>query len=67
MNRLRSSATGALVLGALLVFVGGYYFLRNDLGLNLGELDSDLVWPVVAVILGALILARGFRSPQHPV
>ncbi len=65
-NRLRSSAAGALVLGALLLFVGGYYFLRNDLGLDLGELDSDLVWPIVAVVLGALLLARGLRSPQHP-
>jgi hypothetical protein len=51
--------------GALLVFVGGYDFLRNDMGLNLGELDGDLVWPV-AVILGCLLLARGLRSPQHP-
>ncbi len=65
MNRLRSSATGALVLGALLLFVGGYYFLRNDLGFDLGELDGDLVWPIVAVFLGGLLLARGLR-PQPP-
>jgi hypothetical protein len=64
-QRLRGSAMGAIVFGALLVFVGGYYFLRNNLGFDLGELDGELIWPAVVVILGALLVLRGLRGPQQ--
>ena len=47
---------GALVLGAVILFAGGYYFLRNTLGWNLGELDWEPIWPVLVIALGASIL-----------
>jgi hypothetical protein len=47
---------GALVLGAVILFAGSYYFLRNTLGLNLGELDWEPIWPVLVIALGASIL-----------
>jgi len=60
-RRVGGSAVGALFFGALLLFVGGYYFLRNNLGLDLGELDGELLWPAIVIVLGGLLVLRGFR------
>jgi hypothetical protein len=58
---------GRVIFGLILLFVGGYYFLRNTLGFDLGELDEEAVWPVIVLVLGALILARGLaRRPGAP-
>ncbi len=54
---------GGLILAVVLILVGGYYFLRNTLGLDLGELDDDAVWPMVVIALGAWILYRNL-SPE---
>jgi len=62
---------GGLVFGAILLFVGGFYFLRNTLGFDLGELDWDLIWPAlvlllgVGVILGALTRRSGDEPPPQ--
>ncbi len=54
---------GALIFGALLLFVGGYYLFRNTLGFALPELDSDKVWPVVVIAIGlAFVLRSSFRT-----
>lgn len=50
---------GRIIVGLLLLLVGGYYFLRNTLGFDLGELDEEAVWPVLVLALGALIVFRG--------
>ena len=47
---------GALVIGGIILFAGGYYFLRNTLGWNMGELDWEPIWPVLVIVLGASIL-----------
>lgn len=49
---------GALVLGAIILFVGGYYFLRNTLGFDIGELDWEPIWPVLVILLGGSILVN---------
>ncbi len=61
-----ANGTAALLFGGLLIFVGGYYFLRNNLGFDLGELDGELLWPVIVVILGALLVVRGLGRQRHP-
>jgi hypothetical protein len=53
---------GALILAVVLILVGGYYFLRNTLGIDLGELDDDAVWPIIVIALGAWILYRNLGS-----
>jgi hypothetical protein len=58
MRRHRLDA-GALIFGALLVFVGGYYLLRNTLGVGLPELDGEKVWPVVVLALGIVVVVNG--------
>ncbi len=47
---------GALILGLILLFVGGYYLLRNTLGINLPEIKGDQIWPVVVIAVGAAII-----------
>jgi hypothetical protein len=49
---------GALIFALVLVAVGGYYFLRNTLGFDLGELDGEAVWPIIVIAIGAWILYR---------
>jgi hypothetical protein len=61
----RFSGTGALIFGGLLILVGGYYVLRNNLGLDLGELDGDLIWPGLLVVIGAVMIGRGLRRTDQ--
>ena len=58
MNDRGRDGLGAVLFGAILLFVGGYYLLRNTLGFNLGELDGERIWPVVVVALGVIIVLR---------
>ena len=48
----------ALLFALVLIFAGGYYFLRNTLGFDLGELNGEAVWPVIVIAIGAAILYR---------
>lgn len=59
---------GGLILAVILIVVGGYYFLRNTLGFDLGELDEEAVWPLIAIAIGAWILYRNIdaRSQHQP-
>ncbi len=54
----RGRDLGAVLFGAILLFVGGYYVLRNTLGFDLGELDAERIWPIAVVIIGAMIVVR---------
>ena len=54
---------GRLLFGLLFVFVGGYYFLRNTLGFDLGELDGEAIWPIFVILIGGLLLFRGLSRP----
>lgn len=56
---------GALVFGAIVLFAGGYYFLRNTLGVNLGDLDWEPIWPILVIAFGLSIL-YGVLSRSHP-
>lgn len=62
-ERSRGVDVGMLVFGAIVLFVGGYYLLRNTLGLDIGELDWDMVWPVLVIGIGLSILLGVVRRP----
>jgi hypothetical protein len=73
MNRYALGRNGGrIIFGLVLLLVGGYYFLRNTLGFDLGELDGEAVWPVIIVAFGAWIVFRGLdprvdeRRPEDP-
>jgi hypothetical protein len=51
-----------MVIALVLIFVGGYYVLRNTLGLAMPELDSEQVVPVIAVALGLAIRYRAWQD-----
>ena len=65
MRRTRRFDLGAVVLGAVILLVGGWYFLRNTLGFNMDELDWDLIWPALVIVLGAGILYRAMTDSRH--
>ena len=54
---------GAILFALILIFAGGYYFLRNTLGFDLGDLNADAVWPIIVIAIGASILYRNLVSP----
>lgn len=56
---------GAIIFGLLLLTVGGYYFLRNTLGLDIGPIDSEAVWPIVVIALGAWIVLRNLAEARQ--
>jgi hypothetical protein len=53
---------GGIVLGLILLVVGGYYFLRNTLGFDLGELDGEAIWPIVIVAFGSWLVIRNLTQ-----
>lgn len=60
--RVRRSGVGTVLLAAVLIVVGGYYVLRNTLGIDLPQLDSDQVVPVIAVLVGLVLLYRAWQD-----
>ena len=65
MLRRTRSDFGAVIFGALIVFVGVFYLLRNTLGFDLGDLDWDAIWPVVVIAIGSSILYRAYQQTHH--
>ncbi len=61
-GRRRGLDLGALIFGAALLFVGGYYVLRNTFGFDLQELDSEKVWPVIVLAIGVAVLVRAWTG-----
>ena len=55
-DRLRSIDIGAILFGLIVLGVGIYYTLVNVFGLELAELDWDMIWPLAVVALGIGIL-----------
>jgi hypothetical protein len=53
---------GALIFGAILLFVGGYYLLVNTFGVALPDLDWDQIWPIAVIGLGIVVVARAVQS-----
>jgi hypothetical protein len=53
---------GALIFGAILLLVGGYYLLVNTFGITLPELDWDAIWPIALIGLGLAVVARAVAS-----
>ena len=57
----RNEATGALVLGILLI-LGGVYFLARQF---LPGLDFGLLWPVIVIVLGAFLIVAAFARKER--
>jgi len=57
---MRRGDSGAAVLGVILMLVGGY-FLARELGISLPDMDWDLVWPVIVLVVGTVLVLRAWR------
>ncbi len=58
--RRRGSGSGSLVLGLILVGVGAYFLVRQ----YLPQIDTDLLWPIGLVLLGAILVAASLRKQR---
>lgn len=57
---------GRLLFGLVVLFVGVWFLLRNTFGVNLPELDGDMIWPILVVGLGLAILFNTGRRGSQP-
>jgi membrane protein DedA with SNARE-associated domain len=57
---MRRGDSGAAVLGVILMLVGGY-FLARELGIWLPDMDWDVVWPVIVLVVGVVLVLRAWR------
>lgn len=48
----------SIVVGLALVLIGAYYFLDRTLGIPMPPIAWGSLWPVLLIVLGALILIR---------
>jgi hypothetical protein len=53
----RAAKHGGLILGVLLVLVGGAALL----GQAVPTFNTDVVWPLALIVVGALLLVGAFR------
>lgn len=58
---VRRSGIGAVLVGGILIVIGGYYLLTNTLGVALGPINWDAIWPLAVVGLGIAVIVGAFR------
>jgi phage shock protein C len=56
-RRSERDTGGALVFGAILILVGGYFLVRE----YVPQIDVEVVWPVVVIVVGLLLLVGALR------
>lgn len=56
---------GGIVFGLVVVLIGGYFVLRETLGLAIPELNWDQIWPLILVAIGVSIV-WGALERSHP-
>jgi len=59
-GRAERDGRGALILGALLILVGAWFFAKQFIPL----LDEAQVWPVILIALGVLLLGGSVMRPR---
>jgi uncharacterized integral membrane protein len=57
---------GGLIFGGILLLVGIYYLLRNTLGIELPDLEWDIIWPIIVIAIGVGIVLSVWRSRTGP-
>jgi type VI protein secretion system component VasF len=57
----RAVDTGAIVWGAILLAIGGWFFLDQTLGIRLPSVDWGDFWPVILIVIGGVVIFQGMR------
>jgi hypothetical protein len=63
-KRLRDNRgvdTGTVVWGAILLAIGAWFFLEQTLGIRLPSIDWGDFWPVILIVVGAVVIYQGMR------
>jgi phage shock protein PspC (stress-responsive transcriptional regulator) len=59
--RREGGTGGGLVFGVILVLVGAFFLVRE----YVPEIDLDLVWPVVVIVIGGLLVLTAMRPGRR--
>lgn len=60
MEQQRRLDIGAVIIGLVILGVGGYFLLENTFGLDLPELNWDMIWPLFIIAIGVGIVWRAW-------
>lgn len=60
-RRHRGDATGAIVIGSILILVGAYFLLRQFIP----AFNFSLIWPIVVIGGGILLILAAFARPRR--
>jgi hypothetical protein len=59
LNGRRDS--GAVVWGLIILAIGVWFFLDQTLGLRLPRLDWRYLWPLILIVIGAIVVLQAMR------
>ncbi len=59
---------GGILIGLIIVVVGGYFILRDTLGLQIPDIGWNQLWPLIIVAVGIAIVAGAWNreGPRRP-
>lgn len=60
-RRQRPSSPAAIVVGLILIAVGLWYFVDRTLGIALPRVSWSSLWPLILIVIGAVVLVRSFE------
>ncbi len=60
-ERDRRPSMAAVVVGLVLIGIGLWFFLDRTLGVDLPRIQWSTIWPVILIVIGAVILLRSFQ------
>ena len=52
---------GAIVWGLIILAIGLWFFLDQTLGIRLPRIDWRYLWPVILILIGAILVYQGIR------
>jgi hypothetical protein len=53
--------SGAVVWGLIILTIGIWFFLDQTLGIRLPRIDWRYVWPVILIVIGAIVVIQAMR------
>jgi len=63
-RQAQGDRTWSIVWGAILILVGGWFFLRDTLGLDLPNISWNQLWPVILIVIGGVIVYRSMTRDR---
>jgi hypothetical protein len=55
----------AVIFAIILIASGAYFVLRDTLGFTLPDIPWAKLWPLLIVVLGAVVFLRGWTGRSH--